>query len=94
MKATSMKSALETVEKLRVKLSDFAKEHQSEIQEDPAFRQQVRTVYCLHNIVDACASSYECERHDIHSSYKCVAHLEWILWSVQKVSGQRHWALG
>ena len=40
MKAASFQSALDTVEKLRVKLSDFAKEHQSEIQEDPAFRQQ------------------------------------------------------
>lgn len=40
MKATSFHSALETVEKLKVKLSDFARDHQTEIQDDPAFRQQ------------------------------------------------------
>ena len=45
MKATSLQSALDTVEKLRVKLQEFAKDHQTEIQDDPAFRQQflVRT---------------------------------------------------
>ncbi|VEU36381.1 unnamed protein product [Pseudo-nitzschia multistriata] len=40
MHALSMQSALDTVEKLQVKLADFAKKHQSDIQDDPAFRQQ------------------------------------------------------
>lgn len=40
IKATSLQSALDTMEKLRVKLKDFAKHHQAEIQDDPAFRQQ------------------------------------------------------
>lgn len=40
IKATSFESAVETVEKLQVKLSDFAKEHRSQIQDDPAFRSQ------------------------------------------------------
>lgn len=40
LKAVSMKSAVETVEKLQVKLAEFAKDHRSEIQDDPAFRSQ------------------------------------------------------
>ena len=40
IKATSFQSAVETVEKLQVKLAAFAKKHRSEIQDDPAFRQQ------------------------------------------------------
>lgn len=40
IKANSLQSALETVEKLRGKLTSFAKDHQTEIQNDPAFRQQ------------------------------------------------------
>lgn len=36
--ATSLQSAIDTVEKLEVKLSEFAKRHQSEIQNDPVFR--------------------------------------------------------
>jgi ESCRT-II complex subunit VPS22 len=40
IKATSFQSAVETVEKLQVKLADFAKEHRSQIQDDPAFRSQ------------------------------------------------------
>mmetsp|Transcript_15169 Transcript_15169/g.31368 ORF Transcript_15169/g.31368 Transcript_15169/m.31368 type:complete len:264 (+) Transcript_15169:2-793(+) len=40
MHALSMQSAVDTVEKLRIKLADFAKKHQSDIQHDPAFRQQ------------------------------------------------------
>jgi ESCRT-II complex subunit VPS22 len=40
IKATSFQSAVETVEKLQVKLADFAKKHKSAIQDDPAFRQQ------------------------------------------------------
>jgi ESCRT-II complex subunit VPS22 len=40
IKATSFQSAVETVEKLQGKLADFAKEHKSAIQDDPAFRQQ------------------------------------------------------
>eukprot|EP00536_Pseudo-nitzschia_multiseries_P009437 jgi/Psemu1/200667/e_gw1.262.67.1 len=35
-----MQSAIETIEKLQIKLADFAKKHQSDIQDDPAFRQQ------------------------------------------------------
>jgi len=38
MKAISLQNALDTVEKLEQKLSDFAKKHQSEIQNDPVFR--------------------------------------------------------
>lgn len=38
MKAVSLASAMETVEKLEVKLTDFAKKHKDEIQNDPAFR--------------------------------------------------------
>lgn len=45
LKAESFQNALETVEKLRKKLSDFAKSHQSEIQEDPAFRQQLYVLF-------------------------------------------------
>jgi hypothetical protein len=40
MKAISLQSALDTVEKLELKLTDFAKKHQSEIQHDPVFRQR------------------------------------------------------
>lgn len=40
IKATSLQSAVETVEQLQVKLADFAKEHRSQIQDDPAFRSQ------------------------------------------------------
>jgi ESCRT-II complex subunit VPS22 len=40
LKAVSYKSALETVEKLQIKLADFAKNHRKEIQDDPAFRQK------------------------------------------------------
>jgi len=40
MKATSLQSALETVEKLEIKLTEFAKKHAKEIQNDPAFRQK------------------------------------------------------
>ena len=40
IKATSIQSAVETVEKLQVKLAEFAKEHRSKIQDDPAFRSQ------------------------------------------------------
>eukprot|EP00543_Licmophora_paradoxa_P015305 CAMPEP_0202461754 /NCGR_PEP_ID=MMETSP1360-20130828/50859_1 /ASSEMBLY_ACC=CAM_ASM_000848 /TAXON_ID=515479 /ORGANISM="Licmophora paradoxa, Strain CCMP2313" /LENGTH=57 /DNA_ID=CAMNT_0049083941 /DNA_START=16 /DNA_END=186 /DNA_ORIENTATION=- len=35
MKATSISSALETVEKLETKLTEFAKRHSKEIQNDP-----------------------------------------------------------
>lgn len=40
MKAISFQSALDTVEKLEVKLSEFAQKHQSDIQDDPVFRQR------------------------------------------------------
>mmetsp|Transcript_59942 Transcript_59942/g.177738 ORF Transcript_59942/g.177738 Transcript_59942/m.177738 type:complete len:266 (-) Transcript_59942:65-862(-) len=40
MKAVSLSSAMETVEKLEVKLADFAKKHKKEIQHDPAFRKK------------------------------------------------------
>lgn len=38
MKAVSLQSAIDTVEKLEVKLTDFAKRHRSEIQNDAVFR--------------------------------------------------------
>lgn len=38
LKAVSLQSAIDTVEKLEVKLTDFAKKHRSEIQNDPVFR--------------------------------------------------------
>ena len=37
-KAVSLASAMEMVEKLEVKLADFAKRHKHDIQHDPAFR--------------------------------------------------------
>lgn len=40
LKAVSLSSALETVEKLEIKLTAFAKKHKQEIQNDPAFRQK------------------------------------------------------
>lgn len=40
MHALSMQSAIDTIEKLQIQLADFAKKHQSDIQDDPAFRQQ------------------------------------------------------
>lgn len=40
LKAVSLQSAMETVEKLEVKLTEFAKRHSKEIQNDPAFRQR------------------------------------------------------
>lgn len=40
MHALSLQSAVETIEKLQVSLQDFAKKHQSDIQNDPLFRQQ------------------------------------------------------
>jgi ESCRT-II complex subunit VPS22 len=40
MHALSIQSAIDTVEKLQIKLADFAKKHQSDIQDDPVFRQQ------------------------------------------------------
>ena len=39
MHAFSMQSAVDTIEQLQIKLTDFAKTHQSDIQDDPAFRQ-------------------------------------------------------
>jgi ESCRT-II complex subunit VPS22 len=38
--AQSLQSAVETIEKLQVSLQDFAKKHQTDIQNDPMFRQQ------------------------------------------------------
>lgn len=38
LKATSLASAMETVEKLEVKLAEFAKKHKNAIQHDPEFR--------------------------------------------------------
>mmetsp|Transcript_782 Transcript_782/g.1406 ORF Transcript_782/g.1406 Transcript_782/m.1406 type:complete len:258 (+) Transcript_782:89-862(+) len=38
LKATSLASAMETVEKLELKLAEFAKTHKHAIQHDPAFR--------------------------------------------------------
>ena len=35
-----MQCAIDTVEQLQIKLTDFAQTHQSDIQDDPAFRQQ------------------------------------------------------
>jgi ESCRT-II complex subunit VPS22 len=40
IKAISLASAMETVEKLEEKLSTFARKHKKEIQEDPAFRKK------------------------------------------------------
>jgi len=40
MKAVSLSSAMETVKKLEIKLTDFAKKHKKEIQTDPAFRKK------------------------------------------------------
>jgi len=40
MYAFSMKSAVNTIEQLHTKLTDFAKTHQTDIQDDPVFRQQ------------------------------------------------------
>ena len=40
LKAISLQSAIDTVEKLEVKLTDFAKLHQHEIKHDPVFRQR------------------------------------------------------
>jgi len=40
LKAISLQSAIDTVEKLEVKLTEFAKRHRSEIQKDPVFRQR------------------------------------------------------
>ena len=40
MHALSIQTAVDTIEKLQIKLAEFAKKHQSEIQDDPAFRQQ------------------------------------------------------
>ena len=38
IKATSVASAIETIKKLEVKLTEFAKKHRSDIKNDPAFR--------------------------------------------------------
>lgn len=38
LKAVSLASAMETVEKLEVKLAEFAKKHKDDIQHDHAFR--------------------------------------------------------
>jgi len=38
IKADSLASAMDTVKKLEIKLSDFAKKHRKDIQNDPAFR--------------------------------------------------------
>jgi ESCRT-II complex subunit VPS22 len=40
IKAQSFQSAVETVERLQIQLAEYAKKHQSDIQDDPAFRQQ------------------------------------------------------
>ena len=37
--AFNMQSAVNTIEQLQIKSTDFAKTHQSDIQDDPAFRQ-------------------------------------------------------
>jgi hypothetical protein len=38
LKAVSLASAMETLEKLELKLAEFAKKHKYDIQHDPAFR--------------------------------------------------------
>jgi ESCRT-II complex subunit VPS22 len=40
MKAISFQTALDTVEKLEVKLTEFAEQHSAQIQNDPVFRQR------------------------------------------------------
>ena len=40
MKAVSLQSAIDTIEKLEVKLTDFARRHQSELANDPVFRKR------------------------------------------------------
>ena len=40
MHALSIQTAVDTIETLQVKLAEFAKKHQSDIQDDPTFRQQ------------------------------------------------------
>jgi ESCRT-II complex subunit VPS22 len=40
MKAISFQTALDTVEKLEVKLTEFAEQHSAQIQNDPVFRQK------------------------------------------------------
>lgn len=40
IKAISLQSALDTVQKLETKLTDFAKQHQNDIRTDPVFRQR------------------------------------------------------
>jgi len=40
MKAVSLQSAIDTVEKLEIKLTEFATKHQDEIRNDPVFRQR------------------------------------------------------
>lgn len=40
LKAVSLQSAIDTVERLELKLTEFASKHQSEIKNDPVFRQR------------------------------------------------------
>lgn len=40
MKAVSLQSAIDTIEKLEVKLTDFAQRHQAELANDPVFRKR------------------------------------------------------
>ena len=47
LNALSLASAMETVEKLEIKLSDFAKKHKYEIQNDPAFRAKFHEMCAL-----------------------------------------------
>jgi hypothetical protein len=48
MKAVSLQSALDTVETLEVKLTEFAQRHKAEIQHDPVFRQRYVPYNCLY----------------------------------------------
>lgn len=40
MKAVSLQSAIDTIEKLEIKLTDFAQRHQTELANDPVFRKR------------------------------------------------------
>ena len=72
MKAISLQSAIDTVEKLEIKLTEFAKVHRDEIQNDPVFRQRFLQM-CAPLGVDPLASKKSfCLLHDRHGHRRIV----------------------
>ena len=65
----SMQSAVDTIERLQIKLTDFAKTYQSDIQNDPSFRQLLLQM-CVPVGIDPLVSQKVCWY--VHVSCLCM----------------------